>query len=484
MASSDAVVSLAETPGDAVVCGEVLLLNLDLEHDLPAFDALLRPAGYRVRACASLEQAHQLIGRIDPIAGLLRLGKGKGPAPEAVEALLEARPTLRLIALVEPTAEARAQLVPLVQRDLIYDYHTMPLDLDRLLFALGHICGLVAVERASAAAPRLAPVPATEMIGDNPRMRAVTDAIVKMARSRAPVLIRGESGTGKELVARAIHRRSERRDGPFVVINCAALPPNLIGSELFGHERGAFTGAISRKIGRIEAAHGGTLFLDEIGDLPLELQGHFLRFLQEGTIDRIGGIAPITVDVRVVAATHVDLARARDEGRFRADLFYRLDVLCIDLPPLRERGADVELIARHYLERFARELGRPLLGFRASALQAIRDYDWPGNVRELISCVQRAAVMAEGRWVTATDLGLGSPTTAQKSQLTLQEARAELEKRLIREALEESGHSVQAAARRLGISRMTFYRLLDRYGLSVERPASRKEERACDPEPA
>jgi len=465
----------AETEGERLpILGDVLLLNADVEHELPGFANLLQPSGYRVRACASLPQARRLIEKIEPIAALLRLGDQEPPPIDELEALLEVQPSLRVIAVVEPGERTEETLAPLIRRHLIYDFHTLPPDLDRLLFTLGHINGLIAVERTAKAVRGLREA-STEMVGSSPAMVAVSEAIGKVARARAPVLIRGESGTGKELVAHAIHRQSERARGPFVAVNCAGLPPSLIGSELFGHEKGAFTGAIARKIGRIEAARGGTLFLDEIGDLPLELQGHFLRFLQEQTIERIGGSGPTEVDARVLAATHVDLAAATAEGRFREDLFYRLNVLTIDLPPLRERGRDLELLAEHFLAKFARELGRPLLGFRENALQAIRRHPWPGNVRELLSAVQRAAVMAEGKWVSAEDLGLAWPKRPEGQGPTLQEARAELEKKLVLEALEQSGQTVQAAARRLGISRMTLYRLLERYGLSVERASDKHE---------
>jgi DNA-binding NtrC family response regulator len=455
------------------VAGDVLLLNLDDAGDLVGLDLALKPAGYAVRACASLEHALRLVGRINPIAGLLRLGAQPEAPVAGLEALLEASPALRVIALVEPTGTAQQQLAPLIQRDLIYDYHTLPLDPDRLLVVLGHINGLVTIERSAGIRARLQPWRGTEMIGTSRAMAAVNEAIGKIARADASVLVQGESGTGKELVARAIHAESRRAAGPFVAVNCAALPPSLIGSELFGHEKGAFTGAVSRKIGRIEAAHGGVLFLDEIGDLPLELQGHLLRFLQERTIDRIGGTAPIQIDVRVVAATNVDLAKALAEDRFRADLFYRLNVLTIELPPLCRRGNDVELLARYYLDRFARELRRPLLGFRDSALRAIRGYPWPGNVRELISCIQRAAVMAEGKWVTVPDLGLADVEHVVRHRPTLQEARTELEQQLIREALDRTGHNVQEAARQLGVSRMTLYRLLERYDMAAQRPAAK-----------
>jgi DNA-binding NtrC family response regulator len=451
------------------VAGDVLLLSLDAESDLAGFDTVLAPAGYRVRACASIEQAIRLVGRSDPCAGLLRLGAHSEPPIAALEALLEAKPSLRVVALAEPSEAAHRQLAPLIQRELIYDYHTLPLDLDRLLFTLGHINGLVTIERSARSTSRPERHQGADMVGTSPAMRAVTATIDKIARSCASALIQGESGTGKELVARAIHDRSRRAGGPFVAVNCAALPPSLIGSELFGHEKGSFTGAMTRKIGRIEAANGGSLFLDEIGDLPLEMQGHFLRFLQERTIDRIGGTASIEVDVRVIAATNVDLTKAQAEGNFREDLFYRLNVLTIDLPPLSARGDDIELLAHYYLERFARELRRPMLGFRNSALRAMRAYAWPGNIRELIACTQRAAVMAEGRWVTVADLGLEDVEPSLLEQPTLQEARADLERRLVREAIDQAGQSVQAAAKRLGVSRMTLYRLLERYDIDIQR---------------
>jgi DNA-binding NtrC family response regulator len=463
----------APAPRPLPAAGDVLLLGLGAEGDLAGFDTVLAPAGYRVRACATIQQAIRLVGRIYPCAGLLRLGTRPDPPIAELEALLAAMPSLRVIALVEPSDVAHPQLAPLIQRDLIYDYHTLPLDLDRLLVTLGHINGLVTIERSAGSGAWPQPGQGTAMVGNSPAMRAVNAAIDKIARSDASALIQGDSGTGKELVARAIHERSARAGGPFVALNCAALPPGLIGSELFGHEKGAFTGAVVRKIGRIEAANGGSLLLDEIGDLPIELQGHLLRFLQERTIDRIGGTRPIEVDVRVIAATNIDLAKAQAEGRFREDLFYRVNVLTIELPPLSQRGDDVELLARYYLERFARELRRPMLGFRDSALRAMRAYAWPGNVRELISCTQRAAVMAEGRWVTIADLGLDGIEPSVQDHPTLRQARLDLERRMAREALEQTGYSVQAAARRLGVSRMTLYRLLERYEIGVQRPAAK-----------
>ncbi|OYV83107.1 MAG: sigma-54-dependent Fis family transcriptional regulator, partial [Acidiphilium sp. 21-68-69] len=249
----------------------------------------------------------------------------------------------------------------------------------------------------SAASRPPGPGPERVMVGQSASMRRLFELIRRFAPVDAPVLITGETGTGKELAARAIHDRSNARDGRFVAINCAALPAGLIASELFGYEKGAFTGATARRIGLVEMAAGGSLFLDEIGDLPMDLQGHLLRFLQEGQIFRLGGREPVSVRTRVIAATHVDLRRAIGEGRFREDLFYRLNVLQLEIPPLRARDGDIELLAMVVLRAAARDLGLAVDGFSAAALAALCRHDWPGNVRELVSTVRRAAVMASGQ---------------------------------------------------------------------------------------
>ena len=290
--------------------------------------------------------------------------------------------------------------------------------------------------------------------------------IRKVASAGAPVLISGESGTGKELAARAIHERSPQNTGPFVAINCAGLPSSLIESELFGHERGAFTGAVARKIGRLEAARGGTCFLDEIGDLPLEQQGHLLRFLQEKVIERVGSTESISVDVRIVAASNVDLQKAVKEGRFREDLFYRLNVLSVHMPPLRERADDIDLLTRFFVQKFSRELHRPVAGVRESAKTAMRNYRWPGNVRELISVIRRAVVMADRRWLSVSDLALPQSIDDYVDELpNLAQARCEAEMACIRAALDYSASNVQAAANTLGVSRGTLYRLMDKYNI-------------------
>ncbi|MDA8231921.1 MAG: sigma-54 dependent transcriptional regulator [Magnetospirillum sp.] len=302
------------------------------------------------------------------------------------------------------------------------------------------------------------------MVGTSPAMQKLYGTLRKVSATDAPVLITGESGTGKELAAIAIHRRSTRATGPIIPINCAALPKTLIASELFGYEKGAFTGADQRRIGRIQAADKGTLFLDEIGDLPLDLQAHLLRFLQESTIDRVGGLHPIKVDVRVIAATHVPLRKAVAEGRFREDLFFRLNVLTIEMPPLRQRGEDIETLAAHFAARFAQESGTPLRKLSPEAMALIRRYGWPGNIRELIASLRRAVVMAEGPWIRPEDFGLPEDA-AEGAATSLEAARRGMEETVIRQALATHRHNVKRTAEHLGISRVTLYRLMDKHGI-------------------
>jgi DNA-binding NtrC family response regulator len=284
-----------------------------------------------------------------------------------------------------------------------------------------------------------------------------------VAYAEAPVLVFGESGTGKELTAQSIHRRSLRAGGPFMAINCGAIAHHLLQSELFGYERGAFTGANARKIGHVEAANGGTLFLDEIGDLPLESQASLLRFLQERTIQRLGGYEAIGVDVRIISATHVDLEAAVRAGRFRADLYHRLCVLRLEEPPLRARGRDIELLAHRMFERYRGDSPRHIRGFSAAAIKAMYRYDWPGNVRELINRVRRAIVMAESRAITPGDLELAGCVELQVS--TLAEARDQAERGAIEQALARHRFRLSAAAQELEVSRATLYRLMLVHGL-------------------
>ncbi len=377
----------------------------------------------------------------------------------ALEACLTA-PRIGWVAATAP-GQLRDTALRRLVRDYCFDYVTIPSDARRVVDSVGHAYGMVVLAQAEEEGATR--VGEGQMIGSCEAMRQLFRAIHKVAMTDAPVFISGESGTGKELTAVAIHERSTRRAEPFVAINCGAIPPHLLQSELFGYERGAFTGASQRKIGRIEAAHGGTLFLDEIGDLPLESQASLLRFLQEGHVERLGGHESTAVDVRVISATHVDMHRAMLEGSFRADLYHRLCVLQIDEPPLRARGKDIELLAQHMFERFKKDASRRLRGFSPDAIAALHNYRWPGNVRELINRVRRAIVMSEGRLISASDLELADYVDVVP--VSLAQAREAAERQAIELALLRHRGRLGDAAQELGISRVTLYRLLGSHGM-------------------
>ena len=307
------------------------------------------------------------------------------------------------------------------------------------------------------------------MIGQCRDMERVFATIRKVAGTAASVLVFGESGTGKELVARAIHARSPRSEKPFVAINCGAIPENLLEAELFGHEKGAFTGAHTRVLGKVEFAHTGTLFLDEIGELPPSLQVKLLRFLQERVIQRVGGREDIAVDVRIVAATNIDIAEAIADGRFREDLYYRLGVVTIELPRLRDRGSDILLLANYFLKKLAGELGRKVSGFSAPAIDHIKAHTWPGNVRELENKVQRAIIMSGGTYLEPEDLGFDQTFEANEQasydHLSLRDARSLVERNMIQSTLDKCRGNIAQSAEVLGVSRPTLYDLLRKHGL-------------------
>ena len=351
-------------------------------------------------------------------------------------------------------------------RDLIlrvfHDYHTWPVDEGHLRHCIGHAWGKALLRLQASFG-----VGHSEqygMIGTSESMRTLYRRIDRIVQVDAPVLIAGESGSGKELVARAIHRHSVRSRGPFVAVNCGAFPSGLIQSELFGHERGAFTGAHQRKIGSIEAANGGVLFLDEIGDLSIEHQVNLLRVLQEKTVHRVGSTQGIQVDVRVVAASHVDLHEAVRVGRFREDLHYRLNVLQVQVPPLRDRGGDIALLAGSLFGQFSKERRGIVRGFSSEALQALAAHAWPGNVRELANRVQQAVVMGERRLIGASDLGLTS-IEASPGATSLSHARISLDRTIIDRSLRMNGNNITKTARQLGISRVTLHRMLNRLNI-------------------
>ena len=346
-----------------------------------------------------------------------------------------------------------------------YDFLCKPVDMDELRFVLKRCVYVAELEREYRAMQQNArPEGFEDMLGASDRMQAVFAFVRKAATTSAPVLILGENGTGKEMVARALHRRSSQRGGPFIPINCNAIPENLLESELFGHEKGSFTGAHALRKGLIETAAGGTVFLDEIGELPASLQVKLLRYLQEKTFQRVGGRQEIQSDARVVAATNINLQEAVESGKFREDLYFRLAVLVVRLPPLRDRDGDVALVAKEFLRRFGTQHARPGLTFTPDAVRALNAHAWPGNIRELQNRVQRATIMAEGKRVSASDLELIDAESARR-QRTLKEAREQLEREVVEDALRRHGGKITAAAVELGISRPTLYELMDKLGM-------------------
>jgi len=421
------------------------------------------PAGWELILAATPAEARRHYKARPCAVGLLLLQETDDC--EDLSAFLQEHSAVHWIAVL-PSALLELPAWRQLVRDHCDDYHTAPADSQRLRHALGHALGMAAL-RADDAPPRAtAATSDATLTGQSAAITRLRRQIVKVAAASAPVLIWGESGSGKELAAQAVHAHSPRRKGPFVPINCGAIPATLIQSELFGHERGAFTGAARDKRGLIESAQGGSVFLDEIGDLPMELQANLLRFLQEKTIYRVGGTRSIAVDVRVIAASHVNLEQAVQRGAFREDLYYRLNVLALDVPPLRERRDDLLPLAEHFFHTFSSERAPRVKGFSSRAAQAICDYDWPGNVRELINRVRRAMVMAEGRLILPQDLGLAAAAPAA-APLQLDDARIRAERDAIDASLLRAGSNITLAARDLGVSRMTLYRLLAKHGIAA-----------------
>jgi two-component system NtrC family response regulator len=357
-----------------------------------------------------------------------------------------------------------------------WDFYQKPVDADVLRLIVeraSHVAALEAEHRASIEAR--ASQPLDGIVAASAEMVALCRKVEKVAPADVTVLLLGESGTGKELLARAVHSLSLRRSRRFVAINCAAIPENLLESELFGYERGAFTGAQRTTPGKVETAEGGTLFLDEIGDMAPALQAKLLRFLQERVIERVGGRTEIPVDVRVVCATNQNLESLIEQGRFRADLFYRISEVALRVPALRERRACVPVIAQHMLRRFAEQQKRPRLAFGLDALQALGAYAWPGNVRELENRVKTAVIMSDGPWITAADLSL-SPGQESGSFLNLREVRARAEQLAVRQALGVAEGNISRAADLLGITRPTLYDLIDKLGIGT--PGEQQSSRA------
>ncbi len=349
-----------------------------------------------------------------------------------------------------------------------YDFLCKPVDPDELKLLLKRCIYLADLEREYRKAQEGQRANVFEdMLGTSPQMQGVFSFIRKVATTTAPVLLLGESGTGKEMAALAIHRRGPRKDGPFIPINCNAIPENLLESELFGHEKGSFTGATMQRVGLVETAKAGTLFLDEIGELPPSIQVKLLRYLQEQRFQRVGGRQELTSDARIIAATNVDLKAGINQGSFREDLYFRLAVLVISLPPLRERGDDAILLAQEFLQKYAAQNGKANIAFVPEALRAINRHPWPGNVRELQNRIKRAVIMADSRRITEKDLEL-STGIGFSSSTTLKEARENVEREMVQRALKRNLGRISSAAAELGISRPTLYELMERLGISRE----------------
>lgn len=398
--------------------------------------------------------------------GLLLLNNTPSADVNEVEAMLEANQSTQWVGIFPAEMIKLTGYRALIVQHL-FDFHTWPIDPSRLNHTLGHACGYA--ELSGSPDRTITGKRDMELVGQSAAIHHLRRQIAKIAHADAPVLIWGESGSGKELTAKAIHSHSPRADRPFIAVNCGAIPASLMQSELFGFERGSFTGATKDKPGLIESAAGGTLFLDEISDFPLELQANLLRFLQERTINRIGSSRSLEVDVRVIAASHVRLEAAVAAGRFRDDLLYRLNVLPLTVPALRERKEDLEMLVKHFFRVFARDKSPRLTGFSSRAMLAITAHDWPGNVRELINRIRRAMVMSEGRLITPEDLDLYTPAELCIGA-SLEEARSRAERDAIHICLRGTGNNVTRAARDLGVSRMTLYRLMARHGISLTLP--------------
>lgn len=423
--------------------------------------------GYDIQLAADRETALNQIRRFEPAVVLLDLGLP--PFPDSAE---EGLATLQQILSIAPSTKIivvtgnqdRANAVKAISLGA-YDFYHKPFDpqiLDMIIARAFRVHGL---EQENRALQQQRPGEVMHgIITSAPSMVQVCRTVEKVAPSDATVLLLGDSGTGKELLARALHQLSNRAGERFVAINCAAIPEALLESELFGYEKGAFTGAAKQTIGKIEYASKGTLFLDEIGDLPQPLQAKLLRFLQERVIERLGGRGEIPVDVRVIGATHQNLENLIQSGSFRQDLYYRLSEISVLIPPLRDRQGDAALLAHAFLEKFSAQQNRVLKGFTADAIETIETYPWPGNVREMENVIKRAVIMAEGAQITAHDLGLNTSNT-ESEPLNLRQVREEADRRAVIRALGRTNGNIVQAAELLGVSRPTLYDLINRCGL-------------------
>ena len=433
----------------------------------PAFEVTL--CGARAAALAAVQKERPAVAILD--LGLPPDPDGVSEGFATLEAMHAAAPELKVI-VVTGNGEREVALRAIARG--AFDFAEKPVELELLRTIVDRGLRMHTLEeenrRLAATASRS---PIDRIITGGEEMLKVCRTVEKLAGANVTVLLLGESGTGKEALARALHDLGPRARQPFIAINCGAIPENLLESELFGHEKGAFTGAIKQTIGRMESAHRGTLFLDEIGDLPLPLQVKLLRFLQDQVIERVGGRQPIQVDVRIVSATNASLEQQVADGRFRQDLFYRMNSVTVRIPPLRERGNDPMLLANYFLAKFNAEFSRTLRGFTEAAAAAIAAHPWPGNVRELENRIKRAVVMAEGRLIEPADMELAAPAGLAGAEggpadLDLRAARMRAERQVIQAALARSNGTLSSAAKLLGVSRPTLYTLMETHGMAAE----------------
>ncbi|EDL50610.1 PEP-CTERM-box response regulator transcription factor [Erythrobacter sp. SD-21] len=438
-------------------------LQAQLKWAYDDYDVVI--AGNRDAALAAMRSEEPVVVTLD--LGLPPDPDGTTEGFAVLDAIMEMKPDTKVV--VASGHGARESALQAIERGA-YDFYQKPVDIEELGLIVGRAFKLSQIEGENR---RL-----SEKVGDEktvlgtmitaaPEMAKVARTIERVAPTNVSVMLLGASGTGKELLAKGLHEASDRRSGAFVAINCAAIPENLLESELFGHEKGAFTGAVKTTEGKIEMAAGGTLFLDEVGDIPLPLQVKLLRFLQERVIERIGGRKPIAVDTRIVCATHQDLQSMIGEGTFREDLFYRLAEVVVKIPTLADRPGDAVLLAKHFLARFSADMNPQVKGFAPDALAAIDGWAWPGNVRELENRVKRAVIMADAKLVNAEDLDLEDGAEEDELALNLKQAREAADRKMIRKALARSQGNISMAAKLLGISRPTLYDLLKQYDLQA-----------------
>ncbi|MBL27593.1 MAG: PEP-CTERM-box response regulator transcription factor [Rhodospirillaceae bacterium] len=446
-------------------------LKLLLVEDDPGLQKQMRWAisDYEVFVAGDRESALTLFRSEEPPVVVLDLGlppdpNGASEGLATLEAILRHNPGAKVI--IASGNEERGNAVRAIGMGA-YDFYSKPVDIEKLSMIIERAWRLYKLEEENRRLTRSSSAPFAGIVTGDPEMQRICHTVEKVAGADVTVLITGESGTGKELLARALHDASPRSSGNFVAVNCAAIPENLLESEMFGYEKGAFTGATKQTIGKVEVADGGTLFLDEIGDMPLSLQAKLLRFLQDRVIERLGGRKPIPVDVRIVCATNQDLQAMMQSGEFREDLYYRLNEIHLSVPPLRDRQGDAVLLARFFLDKMNKQFNKSIRGFSDSALAALNGYNWPGNIRELENRVKKSIIMTEAKVISAEDLELPEVEGLERVP-TLREMREKTERESVQRALALAQGNVSKATKLLGISRPTLYDLMKNLQITLK----------------